>query len=74
MNPHEEPNTWNISEMLDYVYNFSIDFICVNQTVEVSDIYAPLAGTGTAFRRIWLCLPSGQPIFFFSDEGSWWIS
>ncbi len=74
VNPYVDPDTWNISEIFEYVFSLYPEYIFVNQTVDIGDIYAPLAGTGTYLERIWLCLPTGQPILFFSNEGLWWIS
>ncbi len=66
---------WNIDGIIDHVFSFFLAYIFVNQTVIVSDIYAPLAGTGTQFQRFIVCDPTtGVPLLFISDEGAWWIS
>ena len=66
---------WGIEGIVDHVFSFFLAYILVNQTVIVSDVYAPLAGTGTQFQRLIVCDPvSGSPLLFISDEGFWWIS
>ncbi len=65
---------WKINETADYIFSSEAPLIFVNQTIVISDIYAPLAGTGTHFTRFILCFPDGQPVFFISNEGPWWIS
>ena len=72
--PYPDPSLWDLSSKVDYVYSINPEYLFVNQTVVISDLFAPLAGTGTSFERTWLCLPTGQPILFFSNEGGWWIS
>ena len=66
---------WGIDEIVDHVFSFFLAYILVNQTIIVSDVYAPLAGTGTQFQRFIVCDPvKGIPLLFITDEGSWWIS
>ncbi len=65
---------WGIEDIIQYVFSFYLMYIFINQTVVISDVYAPLAGTGTQFQRFIICEPSGYPLFFISDEGLWWIS
>ncbi|MHA1200584.1 MAG: hypothetical protein ACTSQF_14800 [Candidatus Heimdallarchaeaceae archaeon] len=65
---------WMIPEIVDYVYEQNSSFILVTQFVDIGDTYAPLAGSGTSFERQILCLATGQPILFLSNEGPWWIS
>ena len=69
-NPHD----WLLSDLVDYIYSINSNYILITQHVAITDIYAPLAGTGTEFERQILCLETGQPVFFLSDEGPWWIS
>jgi hypothetical protein len=70
----QDQELWMIEEIYEYIISESSTLLFVNQTMVISDIYAPLAGTGTEFTRYILCLPDGQPAFFLSDEGAWWIS
>ncbi|MHA1302470.1 MAG: hypothetical protein ACTSPI_02050 [Candidatus Heimdallarchaeaceae archaeon] len=64
---------WNISKKIDNIFA-ELDPLVITQTVVISDIYAPLAGTGTEFQRLFLCDPQGKPLFFLSTEGYWWLS
>ncbi len=68
------PDDWGIPEIFDYVYSQNSTSILITQYVRIGDIYAPLAGSGTTFERQILCLATGQPILFLSNEGPWWIS
>ncbi|NPD90051.1 MAG: hypothetical protein HGN29_15160 [Asgard group archaeon] len=65
---------WMIEDIIDHLFTIRTLLIFVNQTMIISDVYAPLAGYGTQFTRFILCLPDGQPVFFISDEGGWWVS
>ena len=69
-----DPQDWMISDIVDFLYKNNSTFILITQYVKISDIYAPLAGTGTEFERFILCLETGQPVLFISNEGPWWIS
>jgi len=70
-----DQSLWGIDDIVDHVFSFFLAYIFVNQTVIVSDVYAPLAGTGTQFHRFIVCDPvTGVPLLFMSDEGGWWIS
>lgn len=69
-----DPESWNIDGIIQYVFSEESQLLLVNQSVEVADIYAPLAGSGTQFTRFILCKSSSIPIFFISNEGPWWIS
>ena len=69
-----DPADWLIPESVEYLFNQNETYILVTQFVKISEIYAPLAGTGTTFERQILCLETGQPVFFLSNEGPWWIS
>ncbi|MFW9852738.1 MAG: hypothetical protein ACFFDS_07345, partial [Candidatus Thorarchaeota archaeon] len=59
---------------IQYIFSINTPLFFVNQTVEVSDIYAPLAGMGFYFTRFILCTTSGTPVFFISNEGPFWVS
>ena len=69
-----DPELWNIDGIIQYIFTEESQLMFVNQTVVVSEIYAPLAGSGTQFTRFILCTSEGIPVFFISNEGPWWIS
>ncbi len=71
---YNNPQNWMIPDIIDFLYENNSTFILITQFVNISDIYAPLAGTGTEFERYILCLETGQPVLFISNEGPWWIS
>ena len=70
-----DQDLWGIDEIIEHVFSFYLAYVFVNQTVIVSDVYAPLAGTGTQFQRLIVCDPTtGIPLLFMTNEGAWWIS